>query len=189
MTREEAIEVMKAYRDKVINSVSNQLDGDIKAFEMAIQALSQEQISLNDINNALEASFRNGVRSAKVEQEPTVDEMEREYEKSKALFHKIVESDDAISREYLFKVLDDFCGHERTATITLDTLADLVYELPSVTPSRRYGAWIGIDEEPHEDFECCVCGKAIYAIEDLSEYKFCPNCGAEMVEPQEFSQG
>ena len=42
MTREEAIEVMKAYRDKVINSVSNQLDGDIKAFNMAIRALSQE---------------------------------------------------------------------------------------------------------------------------------------------------
>jgi hypothetical protein len=41
--------------------------------------------------------------------------------------------DDAISREYLFKVLDDFCGHDRTATITLDTLADIVYELPSVT--------------------------------------------------------
>lgn len=31
--------------------------------------LSQGQISLNDINNALEASFRNGVRSAKVEQD------------------------------------------------------------------------------------------------------------------------
>ena len=31
--------------------------------------LSQGQISLNDINNALEASFRNGVRSAKVERE------------------------------------------------------------------------------------------------------------------------
>ena len=44
---------------------------------------------------------------------------------------------DAISREYLFKVLDDFCGHDRTATITLDTLADLVYDMPSVTPSRQ----------------------------------------------------
>ena len=45
--------------------------------------------------------------------------------------------DDAISREYLFKVLDDFCGHDRTATITLDTLADIVYDMPSVTPSRQ----------------------------------------------------
>ena len=40
---------------------------DFEALEMAIQALSQEPISLDDINNALEASFRNGVRSAKVQ--------------------------------------------------------------------------------------------------------------------------
>ena len=44
MTREEAIEVIKAYRDNLTNSTSNQLDGDIKAFEMAIQALSQEPL-------------------------------------------------------------------------------------------------------------------------------------------------
>jgi hypothetical protein len=42
MTREEAIEVIKAYRDKLTNSASNQLDGDIEAFDMAIQAVSQE---------------------------------------------------------------------------------------------------------------------------------------------------
>lgn len=42
MTREEVIEVIKAYRDKLTNSVSNQLDGDIEAFEMAIKALEQE---------------------------------------------------------------------------------------------------------------------------------------------------
>ena len=41
--------------------------------------------------------------------------------------------DDVIDREYLFKILDDFCGHDRTATITLDTLADLVYDMPPVT--------------------------------------------------------
>ena len=39
MTREEAIEVLKAYRNKLTNSVSNQLDGDIETFEMAISAL------------------------------------------------------------------------------------------------------------------------------------------------------
>lgn len=39
MTREEVIEVIKAYRDKLTNSASNQLDGDIEAFDMAIDAL------------------------------------------------------------------------------------------------------------------------------------------------------
>ena len=42
MTREEALEVIKAYRNRLINSVSNQLDKDIEALDMAIQALSQE---------------------------------------------------------------------------------------------------------------------------------------------------
>ena len=41
MTNEEAIEVMKAYRDRLINSASNQLDGDIEAFDIAIKALEQ----------------------------------------------------------------------------------------------------------------------------------------------------
>ena len=90
--------------------------------------------------------------------------------------------DDAIDREYLFKVLDDFCGHDRTATITLDTLADLVYDMPSVT--QKSGKWIGIDEEPHEDYECSCCGYVVSTftanIEPHTEYKYCPNCGAKM---------
>ena len=39
MTIKEAIEIIKAYRDKLMNSPSNQLDGDIKAFEIAIRSL------------------------------------------------------------------------------------------------------------------------------------------------------
>lgn len=42
MTREETIEVIKAYRDKLTNSASNQLDGDIEAFDKAIESLEQE---------------------------------------------------------------------------------------------------------------------------------------------------
>ena len=108
MTREEIVEGLKLLEDNMVhfdelqNDKGKWIDVHELLFE-AIQALSQEPISLNDINNALEESFRNGVRSAKVEQEPTVDEMEREYEKSKALFHKIVECDDAISH----KVVED----------------------------------------------------------------------------------
>ena len=41
MTRKEAIEVIKAYRDKLTHSASNQLDGDIEAFEMAIKAIKE----------------------------------------------------------------------------------------------------------------------------------------------------
>ena len=58
MTNEEVIEIMEAYRDKLINSVSNQLDKDIEAFDMAIQSLSQEPcddaISREDVEECKE---------------------------------------------------------------------------------------------------------------------------------------
>ena len=60
-----------------------------------------------------------------------------------------------------------------------------------VTKSQKpkTGHWIAIDEEPHEDYECDNCGYTISTytanIEPHTEYKYCPNCGCRMVEPQE----
>lgn len=95
--------------------------------------------------------------------------------------------EDAISREYLFKVLDDFCGHDRTATITLDTLADIVYDMPSVKPQEpKTGHWILADEQNKEDVEndnyrfiCseCKCSD-IHAKGTIVPY--CWKCGARM---------
>ena len=41
MTDEKAIEILKAYRNQLSDSVSNHLDKDIEAFDMAIKALEQ----------------------------------------------------------------------------------------------------------------------------------------------------
>lgn len=86
----------------------------------------------------------------------------------------------------------------------LDTIADFIKNnysvaklilninaIPSAEP--KTGHWIGIDEEPHEVWECDHCGFVIdgsgcidpYDYRDT--YKFCPNCGIRMVEPQERS--
>lgn len=43
MTREEAIEILKLYCKRLTDSVSNQLDKDIEAFEMAIEALKENE--------------------------------------------------------------------------------------------------------------------------------------------------
>ena len=38
--------------------------------------------------------------------------------------------------------------------------------------------WVGIDDEPYEDWECDNCGFIITGIEE--PYRFCPNCGKKM---------
>ena len=60
-----------------------------------------------------------------------------------------------------------------------------------VEQEPKTGHWIDIDEEPHEVWECDHCGFVIdgsgcidpYDYRDT--YKYCPNCGAKMVEPKE----
>ena len=49
MTEEKAIEIIKAYHDKLMNSPSNQLDGDIEAFEIVIRSLEAWQKVREDI--------------------------------------------------------------------------------------------------------------------------------------------
>lgn len=91
-------------------------------------------------------------------------------------------SGDAISREYLFKVLDDFCGHDRTATITLDTLADLVYDMPSVKQEPKAGHWIE-SNIPNEKYVCSECGGACWYYDyqaNVAKSRYCPNCGTKM---------
>ena len=42
MTNREAIEILKAYKQRLENSCSNQLDKDIKAFDIAIGVLNRD---------------------------------------------------------------------------------------------------------------------------------------------------
>ncbi len=73
------------------------------------------------------------------------------------------------------KIGDDDCD----AIIQKDI--ETIKALPPVTPQPKTGHWIGIDEEPHEDYECDKCGYTISTytanIEPHTEYKYCPNCG------------
>lgn len=62
---------------------------------------------------------------------------------------------------------------------------DDVRNLPAV-PKQRTGHWVEIDEEPHETWECGLCGFVIDAGSWRNpeacrdSYKYCPNCGAKM---------
>ena len=51
----------------------------------------------------------------------------------------------------------------------------------------KHGVWVPIDDEPHEDFECSVCGYVSTASFDCSgitpnAFPYCPMCGAKMGE-------
>ena len=66
------------------------------------------------------------------------------------------------------------------------TMQDDVIEtiIKALEQQPKTGAWVPIDAEPHDIYECNACGWLLY-YEDRTDYKYCPNCGAKMIEPQE----
>ena len=83
---------------------------------------------------------------------------------------------DAISRQGLLDTIDRFCDLGKRQ------LKEIVRDLPPVTPKQRTGHWI---KSPNDCFATCSeCGlhgdKGIF-----KHYRWCPICGAKMVEPQE----
>lgn len=60
-----------------------------------------------------------------------------------------------------------------------------LYQIIANGTALKQGCWVGIDEEPHEDWECNNCGFVIWADENIEKFHYCPNCGRRMIEPQE----
>ena len=57
-----------------------------------------------------------------------------------------------------------------------------VYPAADVRPVVR-GTWVGIDDFPHEVWECDHCGSVVENTDDpWNYYHYCPNCGAMMEE-------
>ena len=78
-----------------------------------------------------------------LEQEHSIDDMEREYKKAKALFSKVVECEDTISRKAVIDTLHDYeCMH----IFELSEIIPKIKQLPSVQPC---------EDCQHNDGECC----------------------------------
>lgn len=70
----------------------------------------------------------------------------------------------------------DECKHH-----VLEVSCERLMEQPTIDPVK-HGRWIGIDDDPHETWECDQCG-CIY--EEMPSWtpNYCPNCGARMDVP------
>lgn len=60
-----------------------------------------------------------------------------------------------------------------------------VIEKMQAAENRPKAVWVGIDEEPHEEWECSNCGNIVntYMQDELEEHKYCHKCGAKMSMP------
>lgn len=198
MTREEAIVLLK---DEA--NYKKDYPYDRQAFEMAIKALEQER------NEWIEMLTKENERlHMMLEQKPCEDAISREavdkyiarllsgylYDGERerleifsaylwelpSVTPKPTECEDAISRREALKCLNGAWGDYSV----LNEVFERIDKLPSVTPSRPKGRWIKakpwmLDNTSYK-WECSECEKS-----ERFRHNFCPNCGAEMVEPQE----
>ena len=88
--------------------------------------------------------------------------------------------EDAISRENaIIRISWDF------PTLEISKVKESLDKLPSVTPQPKTGHWIRHDNGKYHWYLCSCCDAMVGSDEKMMAYKYCPNCGAKMVEPQE----
>lgn len=107
MTLEEikdAVEVIKAYRQMLTDSVSNQIDGDIKAFDVAVEAMERE---------SEESKYK---RAFKVACELLNDDVLYGYDRDR-IYAEVMQAEGVFSSEdyerYILEHLDSLSGCRR----------------------------------------------------------------------------
>lgn len=98
----------------------------------------------------------------------------------------VEQCEDCIRREAVMHILDEVGGDfdsPREAVVPIDYIADMVSDLPSVTPQPKMGKWIYTGDYLTDGMlKCSECGFE----HDVSErFSYCPNCGAKMQEVEE----
>lgn len=168
------------------------------AMMMAIQALSQEPTiypPCEDCHKKMDEIRRAYDRLSEQEHITTTNNDE-----PITIIYPTIVCDDAVSRQAILDGIEELKkspwatdkrgnGFEYLITEALDVVKDLcAKQLPSVT--QKSGKWIMSDDGLYRPI-CDKCGAHpwkgyIPSVEEATEvFKFCPNCGAKMVEPQE----
>lgn len=63
----------------------------------------------------------------------------------------------------------------------MELMTVLIKDAPTIEPERKKGKWI---EEPNCYYRCSRCSSHYPSILGYMDYKYCPNCGADMREEQ-----
>lgn len=87
------------------------------------------------------------------------------------------ECEDAISRQAVDDAIYDY---SRSCDVNYEQIMEYVNKIPSVTPKQRTGHWIKVDDEEPIAYDCSECVAMVGR-----RCRFCPDCGAKMVNPQE----
>lgn len=151
---------------------------NFEALEMAIKALEQEPTPNDDYFRKMAGVVISQLRTdrdrledelAKREQEPSVE------------FVKTEESNDNGTKYLNINVSDDEVKRNPDIVRICSDVGMLEYMKP------KTGHWIK-SNIPNEEYVCSECGGACWYYDyqaSVAKSKFCPNCGAKMVEPQE----
>jgi len=104
---------------------------------------------------------------------------------------------DAISRQSVIDVIErwlECSGYNEAERNIMNAVQSVLCELPPVNPQPKMGRWewVQYDYNPKlGNWHCSECRSIAVKCVDKNEkggiplYKYCPNCGAKMVEPQE----
>jgi hypothetical protein len=141
----------------------------VKALDKAIKDLEQEpcETQMIDKSNFSQEQYKADLQSA--------------YDCGKA---SVKPCEDAISREFL--LLDLLLKAQGEKDVSIKWLEEYINSLPPVTPQSQTGHWIKVTNG-RGGHECDLCHEYAPSYQSGDEYlpKYCPNCGAKMVEPQE----
>ena len=81
-----------------------------------------------------------------------------------------------MTREEAKDYIREWCPYDRQ-----EEIIKVLEQEPSVTPQPRMGKWSHDGSHWANRFICSECGYKLFE----EQTKYCPNCGARMVEPQE----
>ena len=98
---------------------------------------------------------------------------------------EVIECEDAVSREAVSSWLKQY-GQDvlhGKYKFSLMYIWKNLMDLPSVTPKRKTGKWILLEECANAGYYCSECRKRVVKegwSGTVKKIKFCPNCGADM---------